>query len=37
MVEILLMIDLDLKLYVIFIGGDYSLLVGGNIGLYFNE
>ncbi|AQS10229.1 glycerol-3-phosphate regulon repressor [Clostridium saccharobutylicum] len=37
MVEISSMIDSDSKLHVIFIGGDYSPLVGGNIGSHSNE
>ncbi|MDD7795385.1 DeoR/GlpR family DNA-binding transcription regulator [Clostridium sp. 'White wine YQ'] len=37
MVEISSMIKLDSKTHVIFIGGDYDPLVGGNIGSHSNE
>lgn len=37
MVEISSMINLDSKTHVIFIGGDYNALVGGNIGSHSNE
>ncbi|MBL4930593.1 DeoR/GlpR family DNA-binding transcription regulator [Clostridium paridis] len=37
MVEISSMIKLDSKIHVIFIGGDYDPLVGGNIGSHSNE